>query len=523
MLRAMAEGVRAGRVAGVAALLAGSVLVSRLLGFVREAVLALRVGRGAATDAYQAAFQLPDLLNYLLAGAALSIAFIPLYHAARQAGGSPAAERLLATVLGTVAVIAIVVTGVIWLFADALISLQFPRFDPEQHALTVRLTRIVLPAQVFFVVGGVLRAALMAEDRFAVQAAAPLVYNLAIIAGGLFAAPQIGVEGFAWGALFGAALGPFGLALWDATRQLRVRVRFAPWDPDFARYLVLAAPLMLGVTLLTVDEWYDRWFGGLLGTGTIATLVFARRLMQVPVSLAGGAVATAALPTLSRLHAEGRHDQLNGLVQRVLQASGGLACLAAGGLAAVAQPLVTLVYVRGAFASADATPVAEVLLVFCLAVPGWVLQMLAVRPFYARGDMWRPMLLGTAVALLAIPLYRALGPPLGAKGLALAGVIAVSVNATATLVMARWLHGAPPLGTLAVGLLRAALASFVAAALASQVPDVREGAFGALLTLLVRGAVFAAIGLLAARLLGDSVLRDELGNVASRLRRGRGQ
>ncbi|MCP3987291.1 MAG: murein biosynthesis integral membrane protein MurJ [bacterium] len=514
-----AEGVRPERVAGVAALLAGSILLSRLLGFVREAVLALRVGRGPAADAYQAGFQLPDLLNYFLAGAALSIAFIPLYKRVKQDQGEAGAERLLATVLGTVAVTTLGATALLWAYADQLISFQFPRFDAQQHDLTVRLTRIVLPAQIFFVIGGVLRAALMAEGRFAAQAAAPLVYNLSIIVGGLFAAPTIGVEGFAWGALIGAAVGPFGFALWDAARQLRVRLRFAPWDPDFLRYLASAAPLMMGISLLTVDEWYDRWFGGLLTAGTIATLVYARRLMQVPVALVGQAVATAALPTLAQLHTEGRDGDLDRLVLRMLQASGSLACLVAAGLAVVAEPVVTLLYVRGAFSASDAVPVAGALCIFCAAVPGWVLQMLAVRPFYARGDMWRPMLLGTVVAGLAIPLYLELGPAFGVNGLALASALAVTANAVATLAMARVLHGSPPLRALSGGLLRAAAASLLGAVIAIQVPNLLHGTIGAALDLIVRGSVFVAVALPAAWWFGDAILRSELSRLARRVKR----
>ncbi|MCP5060784.1 MAG: murein biosynthesis integral membrane protein MurJ [bacterium] len=514
-----AEGVRSARVAGVAALLGGSILLSRLLGFVREAVLARQVGIGGATDAYQAAFQIPDMMNYFLAGAALSIAFIPLYHRAKERAGDPAAEQLLATVLGTVALVTITATALLWFYADALVAFQFGKFDPAQQALTVRLTRIVLPAQIFFVVGGVLRAALMAEGRFAAQAAAPLIYNLSIISGGLLAPPEMGVEGFAWGALIGAALGPFGIALWDALGHLRVRLRVAPLDPDFLTYVTLAAPLMLGVSLLTVDEWYDRWFGGALATGTIATLFYARRLMQVPVAVIGQAVATAALPTLSRMHAEGRTDELDALVLRMLQASGGLACLAAAGLVAVADPFVALVYVRGAFSPEDGVHVAEALRIFCLGVPGWVLQMLAVRPFYARGDMWRPMLLGTVVALLAVPLYLELGPRVGVNGLALAGAIAVTANALATLAAARILHGAPSLGVLAGSVLRAAACGGAAAALALLIPAQGEGALGALRTLTGRGLVFAALCVPLAWWLGGAVLREELARLWNRVRR----
>ena len=126
-------------------------MLSRVLGIVREAVLANRVGAGAEMDAYRAAFQIPDLLNYFLAGGALSIAFTPTYMRVLGRDGEAAAQRLFAVVLGTVGGFAVLATLFLWWWADALIALQFPRFDADTQALAVHLTRIVLPAQICFV------------------------------------------------------------------------------------------------------------------------------------------------------------------------------------------------------------------------------------------------------------------------------------------------------------------------------------------------------------------------------------
>ena len=510
-------GASAGRrVAGAALLLAASILLSRLLGFARESVIAALIGRGRSTDAYNAAFQIPDILFYLLAGGALSIAFIPLYQGVKNERGAAAAERFLATVLGTMTTLTALATVMLWLAADALVALQFPRFEPEAQRLTAGLTRVVLPAQIFFMAGGIVRGALMAEDRFRSQALAPLVYNLAIIAGGLGFAGSLGVAGFAWGALVGAALGSLGTALFEARGRIRVGFRVAPFDRDFLRYLWAALPLMLGVTLITVDEWYDRWFGGALTAGAIATLVFARRLMQLPVGVVGQAVGTAALPALSKLVAEGRRDQLDPLVQRTLQATLALAILLAAGTAALAEPLVRAVYVRGAFAPGDALPVARALQLFCLGVPGWVLQAVAVRPFYARGDTWRPMLLGTAFVAAALPLYLWLARSYQTEGLALAGSLAISANALATVGVARALHGAPRLGTLLGTLLRTLACALPSAALAWLVADiavVRSGLVGftaAVFELALGGALYAALALPLALGLGDTATRETL-------------
>jgi len=517
---AVGQGTRLG---AAALLLAVSILLSRVLGYLREAVLAYRVGAGASTDAYYAAFQIPDLLNYLLAGGALSIAFVPLYTRHLARGDAEGAERLFATVLGSLGVVAIVATALLWWFAEPLVALQFPRFAPETQALTVHLTRIVLPAQIFFIAGGIINGTLLARARFGAAAAAPLLYNGAIIAGGLWLAPRmdVGVEGFSWGALIGAVLGPFLAPLFDARRRVRIRLRIAPMDRAFLGYLAVAAPLMLGQTLLTVDEWYGRWFGGLLGVGTVAHLGYARRLMLVPVAVVGQAIAAAALPTLSRLWAEGRPDELNQVVLRTLQAGVALAVFAAGGCYVLARALVQVFYQHGAFRADDTASVAAILALLAVAIPAWIVQQIAVRPFYARGDTWRPMVLGTVVALAAIPLYLAFGRRFGVLGLAAAGVIGMSSNAVATLVLARWLHGAPDLACLLATSVRAAAVTVPAVVLTRIVNGgASQDTRGALFQLVSGSLVFGALVTAGVFTVGDQPMRQALRRLVPGRRKG---
>ena len=506
---------RAAGIPAAAALLAGSVLLSRVIGVVREAVLADRVGVDSQSDAYFAAFQIPDLLNYLLAGAALSIAFLPIYTRKRSADPA-AAEALFAVVLGNLGLVTTAATAVLMAFAPALVAFQFRDFDADTQALCTRLTRIVLPAQICFVVGGVVQTTLLARGRFRAVALAPLIYNLGIVFGGLWLAPQLGVEGFAWGALAGALCGPLAVPLLDAWGRVPLRLRVAPGDREFLSYLWIAAPLMLGQSLLTVDEWFDRWFGAALGVGLVAQLAFARRLMLAPVAFVGQAIGAAALPALARLFAEHRTGELNRAVERTLAAAVGLGTLAAAGTMVVAAPLVELVYQRGAFGADDTAAVARLLAIFAWAVPGWVAQQVASRAFYARGDTWRPMLLATVFTLAAIPLYWQLGRHHGAAGLAAAGAIAMSANAFATLALARALHGAPRLGSLAVGALRAVGIALVAAAAAHAALRVAEPG-AALIQLACAGVAFGAVAVPGALWFGDRELR---GQVARRLRSG---
>lgn len=517
------EAERGPRLSVVALLLAGSALLSRLLGFGREMVLAGLLGVSSEVDAYRAAFQLPDLLNYFLAGGAIGIAFIPLYTRTLRQRGEAAAADLFAVVLGAATALALAATIALWIAADDLIPRIFDDFTPETSALTVRLTRIVLPAQICFVSGGVIRGVLMARGRFVSQALAPLLYNLGIIAGGLLLGSRLGAEGFAWGALAGAVAGPLGSGLFELARTpgLRLGLRLAPRDPLLHRYLVLALPLMLGLSLLTVDEWYDRYFGQFVGPGAIAALGYARALLQLPVGIIGQAIATAALPFLTRLVAEGREDELGRTLTDTLRAGLGLGLLAGAAYAALAQPVVGLVYERGHFAADDTQRVTALLGVFAWAVPAWVVQQIAVRGFYAREEMWRPMLLGTGIAVPAAMLYWWLGGRHGAVGLAAAGALGMSANAVATLAWARWRHGAPDLMALATTGLRSAAIGGLAWLAAAQVPaSGLPGTAGHAADLASAGVVFAAVALAGVPLLGDAPLRRTLARLGRRLRRG---
>ena len=509
-----------GRFGLVAIVLAGSVALSRVLGAVREMVLARVLGAGPEADAYKAAFLLPDLLNYFLAGGALSIAFIPFYTRLWRRDGDAAADRFLAVIFGTTGALAIAATFALWLGAYPLVEVQFPAFSEEQTALTVHLTRILLPAQIFFVTGGVLRGALMARGRFVSQTLAPVIYNLAIIAGGLAIGTRIGAEGFAWGALVGAITGAFGSAWFEIrrVREIRLFARFDLRDPALRGYLAAVLPLVAGVTLGTADDWFGRWFGGLLGAGAIASLGYARQLMLLPVGIVGQSIATAALPTLAEHASEGQDRELHDTLLGALRAGLSLACLAAAASFVFALAIVTLLYQGGRFTASDTERVALLLQVYSLAVPAWIAQQIAVRGFYARGDTWRPMWIGTAVALGAAALYYVLGRWYGVIGLAIAGAIGMNANAVATLGFVRAWYGGPSLAALSRTVARAIAIAAAAGTAAAAVPTLAAGRFGALLDLVLGGAVFAIVSLVGIHFAGDDAQRNALQRITRRFR-----
>lgn len=506
------------RLGAVALLLAASVFLSRVSGYARDLVLANRAGAGAETDAYFVAFLLPDLLNYLLAGGALAIAFIPLYTRVRDERGEEAAGRLFATILGTLGLLAILATGALLWFAEQIVGSQLTRFDDATKALTVRLIWIILPAQIFFVTGGILRAVLMAHGSFRAQAAAPLIYNGCVIAGGVLSGD---VEGFAWGVLVGAILGNWLVPMFDLRQVRPIRIRIAFWDADFGRYLWVAAPLMLGVSLATVDEWYEKYLAAALAEGSISYLGYARKLFMVPVGVIGQAIGAAALPVLANLWSRGRRDELDAVVERTLRVSLSLGVLAAAGMLVLAGPIVEFFFHQGRFDAEASRNVSRLLMVMSLATPAWVVQQVASRAFYAREDTWRPMLLGSAVALGVIPLYLALRESGGVEGLAAAGVIAMSLNALATVVWARIRHGSPRFRPLAESFGRSLAVAVPAAWAASWVQVGGVGRLSAAADLGLAAAVFGVISLGGVLAWGDPAVREVLRSVLGRLRAGR--
>ena len=447
-------------------LMVGSVFLSRLIGFAREMFIAAHQGATGGTDAYYAAFTLPDMLNYFLAGGTLSITFIPLFNGFLARDDEPGGWRLFSTISTAVGGLVLVAVVGGELFAEQLVPLLTPGFNDAQLALCVRMTRIVLPGLLCFTIGGLIQATLLCQERFGHVAMVPIVYNVGIIAGGLLLGPWLGVEGFAWGALAGALVGPLLLPLWAARRSITFRPNLDVGSEGFRTYLTLALPLMLGVTLISLDEWILRWFGSFHDPGTVSWLNNARRLMLVPFAIIGQATSQAALPFLSRLWSEGRYDEIATTLTRSLSALIFFAVVASAGMVALAEPITFVAFQRGAFTPADASGTAELLVFFSLGITAWSAQALIARGFYARQNTLEPMLIGTGVVLLALPVYAALDHGLGVRGLALASSVGIALNASIMLIIYRVRHAPIQLSALLVSAARGLGVGLPAAGLA---------------------------------------------------------
>jgi len=256
-------------------LLMGTVMLSRVIGYVREAYIAYAFGAGGQTDAYVAAFTLPDWLNYIVAGGAASITFISIYTRFLAEKRDADAEKTFSIVITVMTAVMVAGTLVAEIFAPQFVRWMFHGFSEQQIGLCVYLTRVLLPAQIFFYVGGVVSAVLLSHRLFLFPAMGPLLYNVFIILGGVVGGRRMGIAALAYGAVLGSLVGPFLASVIGAARiGTGYKPSFDVSNPAFREWVRLSIPLMLGVSLVTADDWILRHYSA-SGVGDIARLNYA--------------------------------------------------------------------------------------------------------------------------------------------------------------------------------------------------------------------------------------------------------
>ncbi|HEU4753901.1 MAG TPA: murein biosynthesis integral membrane protein MurJ, partial [Armatimonadota bacterium] len=428
-------------------LISGMVLLSRVLGFLRDALIAATFGKNAITDAYFYAFKLPDTLWMLVAGGAFYAAFVPVITEYFTHGDEEGAWKTYSIVTTFLFTILSIVIPLAWIFArpliehfiapgltDYVVTERFGVVHPL--SMTVEMTRIVLPSQFCFFLGTLMMGMLQAKKRFLMPAVGPVVYNLGIIIGGLTLSRWWGIAGFSWGALGGALVGNLLLQAWAIQG---INARFRPSlelsFPGVKRAGKLVLPVIFGVSLPQATDIVNGMFVARVASAN-SILAYTNRLMQLPLGIFGQAIGIAVLPTLSQQAAQDDmvafRRTLNYGVRLALFLTVPTSIL----LIVLAQPLITLVYQRGNFTAADTANATPALVLFCLGVGAWSAQAVVARAFYARNDTWTPVLAGTFVTFfifvplnfILTPLMNVPGTPLLTRGPALATTLASLTN-----------------------------------------------------------------------------------------------
>jgi putative peptidoglycan lipid II flippase len=414
-----------------------SIFLSRVMGLIREQVIAYIKGAGGDVDAYLIAFIVPEILNHMLASGFLSVTFIPIFSKYLAENKERDGWKIFSNILNSFGIILIILIIFTEIFAPQFVALFTQGIkNPETIAKAITMTRIIMPAQIFFFIGGLFTAVQFAKERFFLPALAPLIYNCGIIAGGVVLGKEFGMKGFAWGVLGGSFLGNFLIQFIGAKKagmKYFFIVNFK--DKDFIKYIYLTIPLMLGLTMTFSTEIFPKIFGGYLNEGTIASLNYGLRIMLILVALLGQAIGVASYPYLSRLAAENKIEEMNNLFNATLKFLS-IAIPFSMLMIVLRYEIVYILFQRGNFTNENTVIVSNLLAFLSIGIIAFVAQTVVNRGFYAIQNTIIPALYSTLGVFISIPIYYILMKYMGINGIALG--LSISAIIQVCLLLLLW-------------------------------------------------------------------------------------
>jgi len=441
-------------------------MASRVLGLVRDAVMAAIFGATPAADAFFVAFRIPNLMRQLFGEGALASTFVPVYTDILEKEGKEKAGQFASNLFSLLILVLTVLTCLGILFAPYLVRAIALGFSPgsDVFKLTVLLTRYMLPYMVFICAAAMAMGILNSHRHFLAPAAAPVLLNVSIIIAALLVAPRLDVPitALAWGVLAGGVLQLLVQLPPMKSRDVMPGIKIPVLSPEVKRMAIIMGPAVLGVAVYQVNVLIDTLLATFLPAGSITYLWYGNRMMQFPLGVFGIALATAALPTLSSQVAERRMDDFRGTVSFSLGLTAFIGIPAALGLIALREPIIATLFGRGAFAVVDVKGAAQALLYYSIGLPLFIGIKILGRAFFALENTRIPFIAAGAALVINLLLNLLLMGPMGHAGLALATSLASGVN---LVILARYFTRHTGIGWFDRELKREITFSFVAATL----------------------------------------------------------
>lgn len=408
-------------------------LISRILGFVRDVVIARLFGAGVGADAFFVAFKIPNFLRRLFAEGAFSQAFVPVLSEYRTTRSRAEVQDLVDRVAGTLAAILFLVTLLGVLAAPVLVLVFAPGFlaVEDKFDLTVGMLRLTFPYLLFISLTAFAGGILNSYGRFAVPALTPVLLNLSLLAAALWLASRLEqpVNALAWGVFLGG-LAQLAFQLPFLRRLgLLPRPRFDLRHPGVRRILKLMGPAIFGVSVAQINLMLDTLIASFLVTGSVSWLYYSDRLMEFPLGVFGIALATVILPSLSEKHSRGSAANFSRTLDWALRWVFLIGAPAAIGLAVLAGPTLITLFQYGAFSAHDAEMARRSLMAYALGLLGFTLIKVLAPGFFSRQDTATPVRIGVIAMGANLVLNLILVWPLAHAGLALATSLAAFVNA----------------------------------------------------------------------------------------------
>ncbi len=394
-------------------------VLSRILGLVREVVLANQFGTSSAMDAYVSAFRVPDLLFLVVIAGSFGAAFIPIFGEYLHNGDQERAWRLASAVLTWAGIVVVVLSLLTFALARPLMMVVAPGFDAETTDLAVSLMRILLLSPLFLGTGIAFKGILEAQHEFALPAFAPLVYNFAIIIGAVFFAPAHGIHAVAWAVIAGA-LGHMLIQLPGVLRSgLVFRPTISRQVEGLAEVARLLGPRIVGLAAFQVNFIAINAFASTTSGERVSALNYAWQLLMLPHGVIALSISTVIFPTLAALYSQGDTAGFRATLDRTLRPLLFLSIPAGVGLFLVREPLVRLIYQSGSFDGRSTELVAAPLAWFGLGLVGYALTEILTRVFYATRDTRTPVITGVLTVIANLILASLVIDSLGHTGLAM--------------------------------------------------------------------------------------------------------
>ena len=415
------------------ATISGMTLISRILGFIRDAVIARAFGAGLATDAFFVAFKIPNLLRRLFAEGAFSQAFVPILAEYKYRRGDEETHLLVDHIAALLGLILFAVTLLGILAAPAIIYVSAPGFaaTPEKFDLTISLLRVTFPYILFISLTSLAGGILNTYSRFSVPAFTPVLLNLSFIAFALWAAPYFDppVMALAWAVFFGGVL----QLLFQVPFLLRIgllpRFRLNLGDEGVWRVVRQMGPAVFGVSIGQVSLLINTIFASFLATGSVSWLYYADRLMEFPTGMLGVALGTILLPSLSKHYADRSAAEYSKLLDWGLRLTLVLALPAAAALALLAVPLITTLFHYGAFTAADVLNTRSAVVAYSAGLIGLIMVKVLAPGFYAQQDIRTPVRIAVITLVATQTMNFIFIWPLKHAGLALSIGLGACLNA----------------------------------------------------------------------------------------------
>jgi putative peptidoglycan lipid II flippase len=425
-------------------------MTSRVLGLVRDQVMAYLFGAGSQMDAYNVAFRIPNLVRDLFAEGAMSAAFVPAFTRQLSQGGRDAAWRLGNLVITTLVLVTAVVVTLGMLGAGPLTRAFAGAYAavPGKLELTTQLTRVMFPFLSLVAVAAAFMGMLNALHRFFVPALSPAMFNVGSILCTLGLVPVMPMLGLPtiMAPAIGVLVGGFGQAAAQWPLLRREGFRFRPLldfsDPGLREVLILMGPGVVGLAAVQINVLVNTLLAARQGEGAVSWLNYAFRLMYMPIGLFGVSIATAALPSLSRHAARDDLAEMRRTISHGLRLMLMLNVPATVGLVALASPIVGMIFEHGQFTAADTAATAGALAFYAPGLIGYSAVKIAVPSFYALRDSRTPVTVSMTTVAVNVLLNITLAGALGYRGLALGTALAAIFNAgTLLFVLRRRLGG----------------------------------------------------------------------------------